>query len=133
MDSVRITYPLPDFPPEEWSDIRAEFEKTHSMLQVSRVFMCDPRTIGRCLRLNLSSTDIGCQVTPKKVDSFRDEIHRRFDEICSAASDRKPHPGICQISREITAGLKAKGYTGSERTVRNYIRQCCLRTKKAEA
>ncbi len=131
MDStVRIKYPIPDLPPEEWSDIRAEFERTHSMLQVSVVFMCDPRTIGRCLRLNLSSTDLGRQVTPKKLDPYQNQIHQQFEEICSMKSNEKTHLRICQISRKITDDLKAKGYTGSERTVRNYIRECCLKTKE---
>lgn len=130
--AARFKYPIPDLPPEEWSDIRAEFEKTHSLLQVSKTFICDPRTIRRCLRLNLSSKELGCQVTPKKLDSYKNEIDRRFKEICSRASNRKAYPGICQISREITAELKMKGYTGSERTVRNFIRQCCLIAKKEE-
>ena len=133
MDStVRIKYPIPDLPPGEWSDIRTEFERTHSLLQVSKIFMCDPRTVGRCLRLNLSSADLGRQVTPKKLDSFRNEIWQQFEAFCLSVSNSKSHPGICQISRNITAELKTKGYTGSERTVRNYIRQYCLKAKKEE-
>ena len=39
--------------------------------------------------------------------------------------DRKSNgdvPSIMQLSRDITAAISAKGYTGSERTVRNYLR-----------
>lgn len=130
--AIRIKYPIPDLPAEEWSDIRAEFERTHSLLQVSKTFMCDPRTVGRCLRLNLSSAELGRQVTPKKLDFYRRVIHQRLEEICFEESNGNRHSGICQISRTITTELKAKGYTGSERTVRNYIRMYYRIIRKEE-
>ena len=44
----------------------------------------------------------------------------------NSLSETPKTQGIVQISREITAVISAHGYTGSERTVRNYIRSHCL-------
>ena len=124
---------LPDLPPEAWCDFRREYEKTRSLIRVAERFYCDPRTVRRCLQLNKSSTDLGCQTAPRILDRYTEEIHRLYHALCAeVAVAGDGFPGSCRLSRQITEHLVSLGYTGSERTVRNYIRQHCLAPVRKE-
>ena len=125
---------LPDLPPEEWCDFRIAYEETHSLRRVAEQFCCDPRTVRNCLRLNKSSAKLGSQTAPRILDPYYETIRRLYNELCAeAVAHNSVIPGSCQISRIITAKLAALGYSGSERTVRNYIRQHCLPTVRKES
>ncbi len=69
------------------------------------------------LHLNRNSWEIGHQRAPTILVPWMSEIHRLYAEWNDG------HTGICQISRRITLQLKTSGYTGSERSIRNYLRE----------
>ena len=110
--------PLPDLPPEDWCDFRIDYEAGMTLKEIARKYMCDPRTVRKCIRLNQSSTEIGRQNAPTKLTHWIESI----DSLYAEYSQINPAPGICRMSSLITERLKALGYTGSERTVRNYLR-----------
>ena len=81
--------------------------------------------------LNKSSNELGKQYAPTKLQPFITDIadtlqqfineHAvNFQTEVSIPAQMEIH--IMQLSREITSAISAKGYNGSERTVRNYIR-----------
>ena len=109
------TFHPPDLPPEQWCDLRIAYENSHSLKQVAEQYLCDPRTIRRCILLNKSSEEFGHQYAPTKLAPY----HKAIDRLCRQVP---AGTGLCALSRQITDALREQGYQGSERTVRNYIR-----------
>ena len=88
----------PDIPEKEWSDFRCDYESGMTLKMIAEKYFCDPRTVRKA-----------------QIDSlYQDFI------LIQQTSHKKS--GICDISRKITRILADEGYTGSERTVRNYLR-----------
>ena len=114
--------PLPDLPEYEWCDFRCDYESGMTLKDVAEKYFCDPRTVRRCIFSNKSSGELGKQMEPTKLAAFSEQIDSLYWEIAEAQEILKKKFGICDISRRITAELAAEGYTGSERTVRNYLR-----------
>jgi len=109
----------PELPADEWCDFRRDYESGMTLKQIAEKYICDPRTVRRCILANKPSSDLGKQTEPTKIAAYADQIEVMFLDI---SYDRNVH-GICDISRRITAVLQEEGYTGSERTVRNYLRR----------
>jgi len=114
---------LPKIPMDEWCDFRLDYESGMNLKMIAEKYMCDPRTVKRCLFTNKSSDNLGKQTEPTKIAAFADAVNSLYKEYVSES--RRADTGcirICDISRKITAELQSCGYTGTERTVRNYLR-----------
>ena len=114
--------PLPDLPEGEWCDFRCDYELGMTLKDIAEKYFCDPRTVKRCIFANKSSGELGKHMEPTKLAAFSEQIDSLYWEIAEAQEILKKKFGICDISRKITAELVLEGYTGSERTVRNYLR-----------
>ena len=127
----KLTWPLqlPDLPPEQWSDFRREYEtnKDTTLKDIARKYHCDPRSVRKHLLLNKGSADLGHQLQPTKLSPYLNEIDQMYEAYTKASV--KPY-GICQISKKITETIRAAGYTGSERSVRNHLREKYYITKE---
>lgn len=111
---------LPDLPREEWCDFRIKYsEQNRTLVQLAEEYMCDPRTVRSCLLHNKSSKSLGKKTVPTRIDMFRDEIR----EVLEQELPRLPADisSVYQLSRYLLPILQEKGYTGSERTLRNYL------------
>ena len=106
---------LPDLPESAWCDFRRDYASGMTLKAISEKYFCDPRTVRRCLILNKDSKDLGRQGAPTILEPYVPLITSLWE-----AQDKCT--GICHSSREITDQLRKTGYTGTERTVRNYIR-----------
>ncbi len=158
----RYSFHPPDIRPHLRCDFRIDFDAGMTLKQIGNKYHCDQRTVRACILRNKSSTELGRQFAPTKLQPYFDEIDRLYQqslrycheqERSSSCPDgsladkpeessscpvgslpgtsedvpdlTKPDgdvPSIMQLSRDITAAISAKGYTGSERTVRNYLR-----------
>lgn len=77
---------------------------------------CERRTAARLIKENLEAEDIGkWHVSHKKLNSYMELINNEIE--CSLDS----HPSLYSFSRSLFQVLRKNGYTGSERTVRNYL------------
>lgn len=115
-------YP-PDYPQEEWCDFRQDYESGMTLKQIAEKYLCDPRTVRKSIMANKPSSEIGRQTAPTKLASFIKRIDALYREYVFRSLDNNSEKqGICDISRRITDQLQQDGYTGSERTVRNYLR-----------
>jgi len=108
-------FPLPPLPSEEWCDFRKDYESGMTMKAIADKYICDPRTVKKCLLQNKSSKELGRQTAPTKLAPYLSTIDRLFQEYALTTSR------FCTVSRSITQQLTELGYTGSERTVRNYL------------
>ena len=125
MSTPRILHPkappssppllLPDIPPSQRCDFRRDYDSGMTLKAIGQKYHCDPRTVRRCLQTNRSSTELGHQMAPTKLAPYLPLLENLI-------SKNENPPTICRLSREITAALQGAGYTGSERTVRNYLR-----------
>lgn len=114
---------LPDYPQEEWCDFRQDYESGMTLKQIAEKYLCDPRTVRKSITANKSSSEIGSQTAPTKLAAFAERIDALYGEYVFRSPDSSSgKQGICEISRRITDQLQQDGYTGSERTVRNYLR-----------
>ena len=148
----RIGPELPEIPSDEWCDFRLEYEQGKTLKQIATDYHCDPRTVRKSLLLNQGSNDIGKQNCSKKITAFVPRINDLYQKYTGTNDSENRFPdtdnkavgsgnhlpskeahikecGICGISRLITEQITAEGYTGSERTVRNYLssRFICIR------
>ena len=110
--------PLPDYPEIEWCDFRRDYESGMTLKQIAEKYHCDSRTVKRFIWYNRSSSELGKQMVPTKIEPFIDRLEYLYGKYI----DNDEHTGICEISRLITEQLINEGYTGGERTVRNYLR-----------
>ena len=114
---------LPEMPEEEWCDFRQDYESGMTLKLIAEKYLCDPRTVRKCIIANKQSSEIGRQMAPTKLAAYIGRIDTLYREYTfSPAGSISERSGICDISRRITAQLQLEGYTGSERTVRNYLR-----------
>ena len=121
--SVRTLFTLPDIPPEKWCNIRADYESGMTLKAIADKYFCDPRTVRSCIINNKASTELGKQSAPTKLSPFIQLVNQLFLEYTQKGSMyHSAANSFCAISREITLVIQKQGYTGSERTVRNYLR-----------
>lgn len=149
----RIGLELPEIPPDEWCDFRREYEQGKTLKHIASDYHCDPRTVRKSLLLNQGSNDIGKQNYSKKITGYIPRINALYQKYAGINDSENRFPdtdnkvvesgnqspsneahikeyGICGISRLITEQIIAEGYTGSERTVRNYLssRLICIQS-----
>lgn len=113
---------LPDLPEREWCDFRRDYESGLTLKMIADKYVCDPRTVRKCILANKSSDEIGKQSEPTKLAAYVEQIDSLYQDFILIQQTSQKKLGICDISRKITRILAAEGYTGSERTVRNYLR-----------
>lgn len=119
----QTTLPLPDIPESEWCDFRRDYESGMTFKRIAEKYLCDPRTVKKCIRENKPSSRLGEQTGPTKIAGFTDQIDARFRQLISEKRSLSMKVGICEISSTITDEIRKKGYTGGERTVRDYLRK----------
>lgn len=116
----RWTQELPAVDKEHWCDFRREFEAGMTLKEIGEKYCCDPRTVRRCIFENRSSSDLGKQMAPRKLDPYIPRIH----EILESDEDMERQAiGITAMGRKIREELLLAGFSGSERTVRNYLNE----------
>ena len=113
---------LRDMPEDQKCDFRRDYESGKTLKDIAEKYCCDPRTVRRCILNNKSSSELGRQTAPTKLTEFMGLIDSMYCEIVSPVHQLSKPPGICEISRMVTTQIREKGYSGSERTVRNYLR-----------
>ena len=114
---------LRDIPESEWCDFRRDYESGMTLKKIAEKYFCDPRTVKRCIRENKPSSRLGKQTEPTKIAGFTDLIDSRYWQIVSDKKNASKKAGICEISEIITTEIKKEGYSGGERTVRDYLRK----------
>ena len=112
----------PDIPEKEWSDFRCDYESGMTLKMIAEKYFCDPRTVRKSIMTNKSSSEIGKQSEPTKLAEYVEQIDSLYQDFILIQQTTHKKLGICDISRKITRIITDKGYTGSERTVRNYLR-----------
>ena len=113
-------FTLPDLPRAQWCDIRASYiEKNMTLAELAEIYQCDYRTIKACLIRNKSSKSFGKKSTPTRIDLCKNELQ----ELLRQNLDQLPEDvhSIYQLSCYLLPRLKECGYSGSERTLRNYL------------
>ena len=114
---------LPELPVDAWCDFRRDYEAGMTLKQIADKYVCDPRTIRKCIISNRGSTELGRRTAPTKLTAFAVQVDALYEELITAVlCTGAGKPGICDLSRTVTEKLQQAGYTGSERTVRNYLR-----------
>ena len=114
-----IRFQMPDLPPEMWCDFRVDLAEKHMTLtELAAKYSCDPRTVRACIQCNKSSSELGKQSVPTKIQIYEPHIRNLLlnmktvpDDICT----------IYSLSRYLYPLLQQQGYTGSERTLRNHL------------
>ena len=113
-------FTLPDLPRNQWCDIRASYiEKGLTLAELAEIYQCDYRTIKACLIRNKSSKSFGKKSTPTRIDLCKNELQ----ELLRQHLNQLPEDvhSIYQLSCYLLPRLKECGYSGSERTLRNYL------------
>ena len=105
---------LPTIPQEQWSDFRVDYESGMTLKDIAAKYYCDSRTVKTALSLNRGSSDFGKRIVPKKLDRY-------IDSISESLQQTKQIKSLSKLSQEITSNLQMDGYSGGERTVRNYL------------
>ena len=105
---------LPNVPRELWSDFRIDFENGMSLKDIASKYYCDPRTVRAALSNNRGSADFGKWSSQKKLEAH-------IDSISAVISDTTQIKSLSELSRQITSKIQEEGYSGGERTVRNYL------------
>ena len=112
----------PDIPEADWCDFRLDYESGLTLRMIAEKYFCDPRTVRKCILANKPSSEIGKQSEPTKLAAYIEQIDSLYQDFILIQQTMHKKAGICDISRKITKILAEEGYTGSERTVRNYLR-----------
>lgn len=108
-------FTLPGIPESDWCDYRKEYEAGLSLRKIAELHYVDPRTVRSALENNTDSRDLGKRHAPVKLSRYEERILKMIPEI-------QPSSGsLTSLSRQLTLHLRECGYTGSERTVRNYL------------
>lgn len=105
---------LPHVLQEEWCDFRIAFESGMTLKDIAIKFHCDPRTVRNAIANNRGSADLGKWTSQKKLEAHLDAITKVLGQTTSIKS-------LSNLSQQITSEIQKNGYTGGERTVRNYL------------
>ena len=113
-------FTLPDLPRNQWCDIRTSYiEKDLTLSELAEIYRCDSRTIKACLIRNKSSKSLGKKSTPTRIDLCRNELQDLLRQHLRELPE-DVH-SVYQLSCYLLPLLKERGYSGSERTLRNYL------------
>ena len=121
-ENIRRSFQPPAIPKEEWCDFRVDYENGMTLKDIADKYFCDPRTVRKSILQNHSSHSIGKQYAPTRLSAYTERIEELYHILTQQNLDAHPN-GICKISIQITELLRSEGYNGSERTVRNFLRQ----------
>ena len=113
---------LKEMPEDRKCDFRRDYESGKTLKDIAEKYCCDPRTVRKCILINKSSDELGQQTAPTKLTEYMEIVDLMYHDLISPSCHQTKSHGICMISREIFGIIKEQGYSGSERTVRNYIR-----------
>lgn len=105
-------------PEEQWSDARRQYileEKSLSL--IGKEQHMDPRTVSKLVKNNWNFDRVGKHQSPSKVEPYAGTI---LDLLTSGCLHR--YSGIMTVSEKILALIRSLGYTGSERTLREYLK-----------
>lgn len=105
-------------PEEQWSDARRQYileEKSLSL--IGKEQHMDPRTVSKLVKNNWNFDRVGKHQSPSKVEPYAGTI---LDLLTSGCFHR--YSGIMTVSEKILARIRSLGYTGSERTLREYLK-----------
>lgn len=105
-------------PEEQWSDARRQYileEKSLSL--IGKEQHMDPRTVSKLVKNNWNFDRVGKHQSPSKVEPYAGAI---LDLLTSGCFHR--YSGIMTVSEKILAHIRSLGYTGSERTLREYLK-----------
>lgn len=87
-----------------------------TITEVAETLHCDRRTASKLIKNNLSEADIGrWDVSHKKLTGYTGIINSFIDNNVSK------YTSLLSFSKALCSVLNEQGYTGSERTVRNYL------------
>ena len=106
----------PEIPKEAWSDFRQDYEAGMSVVQIAEKYYCDPRTVRTAIIYNRSSADAGKRIKPRAIEDYDEHIEVLWQR-CG-----QEYSSLCARSRVITAAIQKEGFSGGERTVRNYLK-----------
>ena len=115
-----IKFSMPDIPREAWCDFRKDFvEKNMTLVQLAQKYCCDPRTVRNCIQHNKSSFELGKKSTPTHMQLYEQQVR----ELILHNIDRIPDnvSTVYSLSHHLYPLLQNHGYSGSERTLRNYL------------
>lgn len=115
-----IKFSMPDIPREAWCDFRKDFvEKNMTLIQLAQKYCCDPRTVRNCIQHNKSSFELGKKSTPTHMQLYEQQVR----ELILHNIDRIPDnvSTVYSLSHHLYPLLQNHGYSGSERTLRNYL------------
>ena len=105
-------------PEEQWSDARRQYIlEEKSLGRIGKEQHMDPRTVSKLVKNNLNFDRVGKHQSPSKVEPYADAI---LDFLTSGCFQR--YSGIMTVSEKILARIRSLGYTGSERTLREYLK-----------
>lgn len=107
---------VPDIPKDEWCDFRKDYESGLSLVQIGEKYYCDPRTAKMAIIHNKSSNNLGKRVRPSILSGYEKKIPELWQKNLEMQS-------LFSVSKNITENLREEGFTGSERTVRNYLKR----------
>ena len=87
-----IRFQMPDLPPEMWCDFRIDLAEKHMTLtELAAKYSCDPRTVRACIQCNKSSSELGKQSVPTKIQIYESHIRNLLLNMKTVPND------ICTI------------------------------------
>ena len=105
-------------PEEQWSDARRQYIlEEKSLGRIGKEQHMDPRTVSKLVKNNWNFDRVGKHQSPSKVEPYAGAI---LDLLTSGCFHR--YSGIMTVSEKILARIRSLGYTGSERTLREYLK-----------
>ena len=105
-------------PEEQWSDARRQYiMEEKSLGRIGKEQHMDPRTVSKLVKNNWNFDRVGKHQSPSKVEPYAGTI---LDLLTSGCFHR--YSGIMTVSEKILARIRSLGYTGSERTLREYLK-----------
>ena len=104
-----LFYDPPSYP-------RLLYKSGKTITEVAETLRCDRRTASRLIKNNLNEEDIGrWDASHKKLNGYTGIINSFID------SNISKYTSLLSFSKALCSLLAEQGYTGSERTVRNYL------------
>ncbi|MBQ9155511.1 MAG: hypothetical protein IJ137_01875 [Eubacterium sp.] len=92
------SFPLPSLPEDQWCDFRRDYESGSTLKAIAAKYLCDPRTVRRCIMLNKSSCELGRQTAPTKLAPYHSMIDRLYVKYIKESQDTKANiPAVTQL------------------------------------
>ncbi len=78
---IKYQFHPPEIPRNRWCDFRRDFESGMTLKSIGMKYHCDQRTVRSCIILNKSSTELGRQYAPTKLEPYIPEIERLYQML----------------------------------------------------